>query len=60
MANSNGNVYPYLVLSNELQVLGVNEQGQNYSLSNENFALDIGISEDGTIDVVDDGKIYGN
>ena len=49
MANSNGNAYPYLVINNWFQVLGVNSKGDNFSLSNENFALDIGISEDGTI-----------
>lgn len=49
MSNSKGNTYPALVISNDYQVFGIDSQQQKHSLSNTDFAMDIGISEDGTI-----------
>ena len=49
MANSNGNTYPFIIISGEGQVFGVDSSQTTHSLSNSNFAMDIGISEDGTI-----------
>jgi len=49
MSNAKGNVYPFLIISQDYQVIGVQSDGKQTPLSEKNFAGNFGISEDGTI-----------
>ncbi len=49
MANSKGNAYPLWIISNNQQVQSVDSKQTVTNQSNEGFALEIGISEDGTV-----------
>lgn len=49
MANSKGNAYPIWIISNNYQVQSVDTQQQVSNQSKENFAMEIAISEDGTV-----------
>ncbi len=49
MSNSKGNQYPLWYISNEFGVYAVDKSGSAHSKSKTNFAMDIGVSEDGTV-----------
>jgi hypothetical protein len=52
MANTNGNKYPAWIISSKGQILSVAANGTVSPQSPENFAYDLGVSDDGTIWVV--------
>ncbi len=49
MSNAKGNAYPLLLVSNNYQVQAVDKSQKITNLSNEMFAMEVCISEDGTI-----------
>ena len=49
MANQKGNQYPNWLITNAFQVFAYDSQSKSHQMSKEGFALDIGISEDGTV-----------
>lgn len=49
MSNSKGNAYPLWIISNNYQIQSVGSDQTVTNQSNENFASEIGISEDGTV-----------
>lgn len=49
MANSKGNAYPLWMITNRFQIQSVDSQQTVTNHSNENFAMEVGISEDGTV-----------
>lgn len=52
MANSKGNAFPNIILSNDSQVFGVDSHNQTHQLSETSFALDLAVSEDGTLWII--------
>ncbi len=49
MSNAKGNVYPLWMISNAYQVQSVDKEQKVTDQSHTGFAIDIGISEDGTV-----------
>ena len=49
MANQKGNKYPNWAITNEFQVLAYDSQAKPHTMSDADFASDMGISEDGTV-----------
>jgi len=49
MSNSKGNQYPVWGINNNYQVFAVATDGTTHNMSDENFAMNIGVSEDGTV-----------
>lgn len=49
MSNTKGNQYPLWGINNSFQVFAVDHGGQVHTMSKENFAMRISVSEDGTV-----------
>ena len=49
MSNTKGNAYPLWGINNKFQVFAMDSSQQVHAMSKENFAMDISISEDGTV-----------
>jgi len=49
MSNTKGNQYPLWYISNEYQVFAVDGNYQPHQMSDVNFAMEISVSEDGTV-----------
>ena len=49
MSNQKGNQYPLWFISNNYQVFAGDSSGKAHSMSDQMFAMDISISEDGTV-----------
>lgn len=49
MSNTKGNQYPLWGINNNFQVFAIDTTGKTHAMSNENFAMNISVSEDGTV-----------